>query len=212
MDAVNDVAPQGGPTDPATGGQFRPPRRIPSGVRALGVEDWNLGGYLAPRATSGEHRLVACVADPGLWSMAEGFRRYAIKLGARPDAPAHLGDLDRDVLDRMGQIILRDRKLRWSIVQRGFWVHGVGNLRDYLRAAEPFTMDGRAGLIRCPTLLTAAENDPLAVGARALFDALRCAKELIRFTAAEGAGDHCEMGNRSLLTRRVLDWLDAVLA
>ena len=63
----------------------------------------------------------------------------------------------------------------------------------------------------CPTLLTSAENDPLAAGAQAFFDALRCPKDLIRFTAAEGAGDHCEMGNRSLLNRRVLDWLDTVL-
>jgi hypothetical protein len=102
--------------------------------------------------------------------------------------------------------------MRWSIVQRGFWVHGVDNLRDFFRSAEPFTLDGRAELIRCPTLLTAAENDPLATGAQALFDALRCPKELIRFTAAEGAGDHCEMTNRSLLNRRVLDWLDTVLA
>jgi len=27
-------------------------------------------------------------------------------------------------------------------------------------------------------------------------------------SAAEGAGGHCEMGNRSLLNGRVLDWLD----
>jgi hypothetical protein len=85
------------------------------------------------------------------------------------------------------------------------------NLRDFLRAAEPFTMDGRAELIRCPTLLTFAENDPLGAGAQTFFDALRCPKELIRFTAAEGAGDHCEMNNRSLLNRRALDWLDTVL-
>jgi len=31
---------------------------------------------------------------------------------------------------------------------------------------------------------------------------------LMHFTAAEGADGHCEMGNRSLLNRRVLDWLD----
>ena len=30
----------------------------------------------------------------------------------------------------------------------------------------------------------------------------------MRFTAAEGADGHCEMTNRSLLNRRVLDWLD----
>ena len=39
-------------------------------------------------------------------------------------------------------------------------------------------------------------------------DALRCPKTLLRFTAAEGADGHCEMKNRSLLNRRVLDWLD----
>jgi RNA-directed DNA polymerase len=32
-----------------------------------------------------------------------------------------------------------------------------------------------------------------------------------RFRGSEGAGDHCEMGNRSPLNQRVFDWLDAVL-
>jgi hypothetical protein len=58
--------------------------------------------------------------------------------------------------------------------------------------------------------MTLAENDPLASGTQSFFDALRCPKHLLRFTAAEGAGDHCEMMNRSLLNRRVLDWLDAL--
>ncbi len=34
----------------------------------------------------------------------------------------------------------------------------------------------------------------------------------MRFTVAEGAGGHCEMGNRSLLNNRVLDWLDEQFA
>jgi hypothetical protein len=72
-------------------------------------------------------------------------------------------------------------------------------------------MDGRADLIRCPTLLTVAENDSLATGTPAFFDALRCPKTLMRFTVAEGAGEHCEMTNRSLLNDRVLDWLDDVV-
>jgi hypothetical protein len=117
----------------------------------------------------------------------------------------------QSLLDRIWQTITNDRKLRWSVVQRGFWVHGVDNLRDYLRSVERFTMDGRAELIRCPTLLTKAEGDPLTAYAQAFFDALRCSKDLIRFTSAEGASGHCEMQNRSLLNRRILDWLDVVL-
>lgn len=87
-------------------------------------------------------------------------------------------------------------------------MHGVDNLREYLRSAELFTMDHRAELIKCPTLLTMAENDSLGAFAPSLLEALLCPKTLLRFSEAEGAGDHCEMQNRSLLNRRALDWLD----
>lgn len=177
----------------------------------IALSGWSLGGYLAPRAASGEHRLAACIADPGQWAMPSSFRGFVIRLGASPEEANNLGELDPSVMDRAWQFINADPVLRWSVVQRGFWVHGVDNLRDYLRSAEQFTMHGRAELIRCPTLLTAAEKDPLAKDAQFLFDQLRCSKSLIRFTSAEGAGDHCEMGNRSLLNRRVLDWLDDTL-
>ena len=46
---------------------------------------------------------------------------------------------------------------------------------------------------------------------RRLFAELGCPKTLLRFTAAEGAGDHCEMANRSLANLRMLDWLAATL-
>jgi pimeloyl-ACP methyl ester carboxylesterase len=173
----------------------------------IALSGWSLGGYLAPRAASGEPRITALVADPGQWGIAAGFRDFAIKLGAPPDL-ANLADLDQDVLDRMEQMVRGNRKLTWSVVQRGYWVHGVDNFRDFLRAIEPYTLDGRAELIRCPTLITAAEQDTLSSRAEFLYDQLQCEKTLIRFTAAEGAGSHCEMANRSLLNRRVLDWLD----
>ena len=53
--------------------------------------------------------------------------------------------------------------------------------------------------------------DPLSSGSQAFFDLLQCPKQLIRFTVEEDADGHCEMGNRSLLNRRTLDWLDSVL-
>jgi len=176
----------------------------------IALSGWSLGGYLAPRAASGEHRLGACIADPGLWSMVSGLRAFCIKLGVPAEAAVNPGEIDQPLLERMWQVITHNRKLRWTIVQRGFWVNGVENLRDYLRCTETFTMDHRAALIRCPTLITHAEDDPLAASAQTFFDALRCPKELIRFSSAEGAGSHCEMMNRSSVNRRTLDWLDAV--
>src|SRR5690606_15317098 len=98
----------------------------------------------------------------------------AMKMGASPQAAAQLAELEDDVLDGLWRAIEADRALRWSVVQRGFWVHGVGSFRAYLRAAEQFTLDGRIEQIRCPMLLTQAEHDHLAAGAQAFFDALRC--------------------------------------
>lgn len=177
----------------------------------IALSGWSLGGYLAPRAASGEPRLAACIADPGQLSIAEGFRKYAIALGASPEAAGTLGELDQGTIDKMTAIIDANRHLHWSIVQRGFWVNGVDSLRDYLRSVERFTIADRVERIACPTLITRAENDPIADTAQTLFEKLACSKTLIRFTAADGADDHCEMGNRSLLNRRVLDWLDDVL-
>jgi dienelactone hydrolase len=33
---------------------------------------WSLGGFLAPRAAGGEHRVAALVADPGQWDQRHG--------------------------------------------------------------------------------------------------------------------------------------------
>ena len=42
-------------------------------------------------------------------------------------------------------------------------------------------------------------------------EALTCEKEFVTFTAAEGAGDHCEEGARALYHARSFGWLDALL-
>ena len=81
----------------------------------------------------------------------------------------------------------------------------------YRASAARFTLEGRAQDIRCPTLLAAAGDDARSGSAQRVMDGLRCPKTLVTFTAAEGAGDHCEMLIRSMLNRRALDWLDATL-
>lgn len=177
----------------------------------IALSGWSLGGYLAPRAASGEPRLAACIADPAQSCIADGFRAYAVQLGATPEQAARLHELPDALLARMEDSIAQSRKLRWSVLQRGFWVNGVTNLRDYLASVEGFTLAGRIDRIQCPTLFTLAENDPLAHGTQAFFEQLRCPKTLLRFSHAQGAADHCEMGNRSLLNRAVLDWLDETL-
>lgn len=178
----------------------------------IALAGWSLGGYLAPRAASGESRLAACIADPGQGSIARAMSRMLQAMGASPEQAADPASLDEEFLRSMRAAIDADRQLHWSVVQRGFWVNGVETLRDFLVASAAYTLEGREHLITCPTLITAAEGDPLAAGAGRLYDRLRCEKTLMPFTAREAAADHCEMGNRSLLNMRVLDWLDDTLA
>lgn len=178
-------------------------------AKRIALSGWSLGGHLAPRAASAEPRITALIADPGTWSMADGFRRVIQhSFGLPAEAVADLGAMAQPLMDKAEAVIRGDAAMRWKVVQRGFWVHGVSDLRGYLASAELFTLKGRAELIRCPTLITQPENDMLAADAGTFFDALTCPKTLMRFTAAEGADGHCEMGNRSLLNHRVLDWLD----
>ena len=81
------------------------------------------------------------------------------------------------------------------------------------RSAEPSrllgTWEGTARL--CPTLVCSAEGDDISASASQLAEALNCAKQYVRFTAAEGAGDHCESGARALYHARSFGWLDAIV-
>ncbi len=173
------------------------------------VSGWSLGGYLAPRAASGDSRIAACIADPGQADLGAGLAAFARQLGATEDEAAHLVSVDDAVLDRLMGVIESSRKLRWSIIQRGFWVNGVSDLRSFLAKTAEYRIDD-VGAIPCPVLLTAAEGDPIAAGVPAFAAGLRDAT-VLELTAAEGAGGHCSMRNRSLLNRRVLDWLDDTL-
>ncbi|GAA4480144.1 alpha/beta hydrolase family protein [Microbacterium panaciterrae] len=179
------------------------------------VSGWSLGGHLAPRAASGDPRVVACIADPGQADLGAGLGGFLRLLGATEDEARDPLNLDDAAAARLMAVIEGDRRLRWSVVQRGFWANGVTDLRSFLRRTAEFTLRDRLDRIRCPVLLTRAENDPLAAGVGAFAVALDAAgvhTTVIDFAAAEGAGMHCEMMNRSLLNRRVLDWLDDVLA
>lgn len=178
-------------------------------VERIAVSGWSLGGYLAPRAASGDTRIAACIADPGQWDLGASLAAFAEKFGATAEQAAHPEQLDDAVLEKMMGVIRQNRAMRWTIEQRGFWVNGVPDLRGLIARTLQFTLRDRADQIRCPVLLTRAENDPLAASVGAFAAALPNAT-VIDFTAAEGAGDHCEMTNRSLVNRRALDWLDTV--
>jgi hypothetical protein len=83
---------------------------------------------------------------------------------------------------------------------------------EVYKMVEEYTLDGVADKIQCPTLITDPENEQFWPGqSRQLYDALTCPKELVPFTAAEGADLHCEPKALGLRDQRIFDWLDKTL-
>jgi hypothetical protein len=181
------------------------PEVDPARIAMLGI---SFGGYLAPRAASGEPRLAACIADPGEFSLFEELKSRVPAFIAR-----QLFDGNRSVLALL-EFLMR-RRLRhttagWGL-RRCLWVHGLGDPMAYFRLTQEYTLEGRVDRIRCPTLVCSAENDEIGASADKLYAGLTCEKARLVFTAKEGAGAHCEAGARSLFNQRAFDWLDSVL-
>ncbi|HVJ55808.1 MAG TPA: alpha/beta fold hydrolase [Aliidongia sp.] len=185
---------------------LRRPEVDPNRIALMGI---SFGGYLAPRAASGEPRLAACIADPGEFSLLEEFKSRLPGFIARalPDGnPLILNLLDLILRRRMKHV-----SAGWGL-RRGLWVHGVDSPLAYIRLTRDYALEGRAELIRCPTLVCAAENDDIGVTAPKLYEVLTCPKRFIAFRAEEGAGEHCEAGARTLFNQRAFDWLDGVFS
>ena len=168
----------------------------------------SLGAYLAPRAASVEHRLAACIADCGTFDMYAGFlSRLPGPLRSGFEAGHHTSVVAvREMLDHLA----KQPTAGWSL-RRGMLVHGVDTPLAYVEAMKPFSLADHAGDIQCPTFVCNGENDDISATAPELVAALTCPKEFVTFTAAEGAGDHCESGARTLFHARAFDWLDALL-
>jgi pimeloyl-ACP methyl ester carboxylesterase len=176
----------------------------PARIALLGI---SFGGYLAPRAASGEPRIAALIADPGELSLFEEMKSRMPGFAIRAlinNTRFVLGLIERSLKKRTRHVTAG-----WGL-RRGMWVHGVADPLAYLRLTAQYTVEGRTGQIQCPALICSAENDEIGITASKLYDALPGKKTFIAFKADEGAGAHCESGARSLFNQRAFDWLDDV--
>ena len=179
---------------------------------AIAYQPWSLGGYMAPRVAAFEHRLAAVVADPGQLDVGGKFTAMASMFGLDAAALARLPELSPKDEAAMTKVIAGDRGLHWKIIQRGFWTNGASSVSGFLAEMDRWKLDSATvAQIQSPMLVTAAESDMASSNAKDLYDALQCPKQFVQFTNADGAGDHCEMLNRSLANRVILDWLDDTL-
>ncbi len=135
------------------------PEVAPLRIALLGI---SFGGYLAPRAATGEPRLAACIADPGEFSLFDEIKSRLPALIAR-----ELPQGNRLVLSLLNFILrrrMRHTTAGWGL-RRGLWVHGVDSPLAYVRLTQDYSLEGRVEQIRCATLICCAEKDEIGVTA-----------------------------------------------
>ena len=177
----------------------------------IALSGWSFGGFLAPRAASFEHRLVALIADPGQWD--EGPAAVNV-LPLSDDQKAAFPDIDPAVLEPFQEWLEgpdAPAMIKWALLQRGYWVNGVDSVYDYVKDMFRYELSSVAMNISCPTFISHAEADSVATYAPELYAAITAPKVLVDFTMAEGAGMHCEALARTLYDQRMFDWLDGVM-
>ncbi|HEY3831169.1 MAG TPA: alpha/beta fold hydrolase [Acidimicrobiia bacterium] len=168
----------------------------------------SLGAHLAPRAASAEHRLAACAADCGAYDLrASAIERIPGPLVAGLD-PANR--VRAWLLTRILDVLARKPTAGWAL-RRGQLVHGASSPIEYLRSLAPYTLEGHAEHIACPMFVNNAEDDDIGASAPQLVAALTVPHEFATFTRAEGAGDHCEVGNRAVYLDKLFAWLDPIM-
>ena len=165
----------------------------------------SFGGYLAPRAASVEHRIIALIADPAQLDIFDAMKQRMPKFIL--EGLTGKGRLKKSIANIVMKKVLQHPTKGWAL-RRGLYVHGVATVKDYIDTIQQYSIKQGIKHISCNTLVCDAESDEISMFAKMVYDLLDCPKSYIKFKDSEGAGEHCEDGNRSLFNQRVFDWLD----
>ncbi|WP_445667417.1 alpha/beta hydrolase family protein [Paenibacillus sp. FSL H8-0034] len=175
----------------------------PNRIALMGI---SFGGYLAPRAAAYEHRLAACIANDGLFTF-----RFSEMGKPFMEANEKKDPLPQDFEDVIIKIMNQHSGIRWAI-ENGMFTFQASTLMELVQKTEPYSLAGIAEQIICPTLICEAEADHFFAGQpQRLYDALTCPKTYMKFTAEDGAEEHCHFGALLLFNYRLFEWLDQTL-
>jgi hypothetical protein len=173
----------------------------------IAIQGVSQAGYWVPRAVAFEHRIAAAIADPGVVDVSTS---WSARLPQEMQELLERGQ--KEEFDRyMGEAMRSSQSVRYTLRFR-MRPYGTDSPYEAYKMAKQYTLDGVADKIRCPMLVTDPENEQFWPGQpRQLYGALTCPKELVSFTAAEGADSHCEPKALGLRDQRIFDWLDETL-
>ncbi|WP_069386068.1 alpha/beta hydrolase family protein [Cellulosimicrobium cellulans] len=165
-------------------------------------------GYWVTRALAFEHRPAAAIVDPGVVDVAASWEKEipASLLRLLDKGDDHAFDRDMGVGMRLSRATART----WRFRARPY---GTDGYAATLREVRRYDASDVAARISTPLLITDPEDEQFWPGQSERLAALAPdVAALVRFTAAEGANQHCQPLARALTEERLFDWLDERLA
>ncbi|KAI0133212.1 alpha/beta-hydrolase [Hypoxylon sp. NC0597] len=173
-------------------------------AKKIGLIGYSLGGYLCARAAAFEHRLAAVFQIDGLYNFgaatpfqdSEGLNE--VLAGANDEAQT--------------QALLNDPKVptgfRWMLGQ-GLWSFKLKTRAEFYEKVKLFNLTGLADKIQCPVFVGDPQKDMFFVGQpEQMAEALGDKATLVRFTAEDGAEEHCHFGAARFTNAVMYEWFE----
>ncbi|MCU1403952.1 MAG: dipeptidyl aminopeptidase [Glaciihabitans sp.] len=162
------------------------------------------GGYWVCRAVTVEHRYAAVVADPGVVDVSTSWTDHLPK-----NLTKLLDEGERKKFDQemaFGLKFSPGIERTWQFRARPYGAKGYS---ETLEAVRAYSITDTASSISTPLLITDPEGEQFWPGQSEQLAALTPnMSTLLKFTAAEGANEHCQPLARGLTAQRIFDWLD----
>lgn len=127
------------------------------------------------------------------------------------DELRHYENAEEDIEEAVQELMKHNTGMRWAI-ENGKFTFQAHSAIELIEKTEPYTPEGIAEKIVCPTLVCEAEDDHAFNGQPGqLYNALICPKAYRKFTKKEGAEEHCHFGALQLFNHEIFEWLDQTL-
>jgi pimeloyl-ACP methyl ester carboxylesterase len=163
----------------------------------------SFGGYLAPRAACFEPRIEGLICDPGQMDIGGSIHRILPS-----ELAADFKAEEKDKVNVFFYELFKNNKMKEFYFLSRMNTHGITTPYDYLTELTKYTFVNDVHSIQCPTLVCDNPDDKISNRGNTLFDALHCDKAYGGFSAAWGAGMHCEADGTGQFQRVMFDWLN----